>query len=309
MPISVSGVQGLLVGPAVDDPPISGERLSTAWQPVTLPEDVTTLSFQYWPQTGPNAGDDQQYAGLVGQDGEIITLFFTILENSETWQTITADLSPYAGQTLWVYFGTQNDGVGDSTRLIVDEVTLCNASAAVPPPTTTTATPDSPELAVPAATQNDVYTFEQLNFAESVLGGPFDNATYRLGLPSSWELVAGTALDLHLTMLGTLEGLTDAHTPDPATLNLLFNDVLLETTVLQIGQELRISVTIPPAALAGRPLGKRHELELVLDSSHSCGVDQTVSLLIHPDSTFTLPHKITPPEIDLRLFPQPIFSE
>ena len=309
VPTAFTGSRGLLVGPPEGNA-ANRETFSTAWQAVRLPAEVTTLSFWYRPQSGPEAGADQQYAGLIGQDGEIVTLFLNVLEASDEWVPITADVSDYAGQTLWVYFGVLNDGKGDVTRMFVDEVILCVATDAVIPPQPATPVPTLSALSAPPSfSSDDVYTFEEIGFVETTLHGPFDSASYRLGLPANWELVEGVAIQLHLTVLGTATGLPQTTVPSISTLNVFFNDVHITTKVLQVGGGQTLVLDIPIAAVAERSPGGRHELELVLDSSESCDVDNDTMLLVHADSTLVLPYVNTTPNIDLRLFPRPLFQD
>ncbi|MCA9918751.1 MAG: cellulose biosynthesis cyclic di-GMP-binding regulatory protein BcsB [Anaerolineales bacterium] len=300
-----SGSQSLLVGPSAAA--TEQQTLSTAWQSVTMPDNVSTLSFWYLPQSSPQAGNDRQYAGLVGPDGQIITLFLDVQEHSEEWRQLTADVSNYAGQLLWVYFGVENDGVGDASRMFVDQVTLCaeQTNAATTPATAEAATTALQTIPTPAPLAADnVYTFEQLGFGEAVLQGPYDSLSNRLGLPASWDLIEGATLDLHLTTLGASDNLAGT-----ATLDVLFNNVQLTTTALRDGQDQTLTLPIPLAALAARRTGDRHELKLVLNSSESCDVDQTVNVMVRADSTMTLPYQTVPPATDLRLFPQPIFQK
>lgn len=309
--LSYSGNRSLLLGPATDNVAAGRETFSTAWQVVTLPEDVTTLSFWYRPQSGPNPGNDQQYAGLIGQNGEIITLFLNTLEQSDEWLSIVADVSAYAGQTLWVYFGVNNDGNGSATRMYVDEVTLC-ATTAVSIPGITAATPVPTPLPLPPAlpsSATDIYTFDQLGFAQETLRGPFSSTSYRFGLPANWELIDGATVQLNLTTLGADATLPQTPVPTTANLEVAFNTVPLTSISLSVGADETLTLPIPLSALISQRTDGQHELELMLDSSDSCDSNRHVNLVVQTDSHFILPHQTRLPSTDLRLFPQPIFQE
>lgn len=115
---------------------------SDAYQTITIPAGMNaTLRFHYYPVSGettraslaalfapdarePVAGD-LQYALLYSADGSTrLATLLSELSNSQHWQTVTVDLSAYAGQTIRLYFGTYNDGAGGHTALYVDNLSL-----------------------------------------------------------------------------------------------------------------------------------------------------------------------------------------
>ena len=117
---------------------------SSIWQPVAIPADAeqATLSFWIYPvNTGPIEdyhGGDLQLALLldypywsVGSSPVRQTLL-ALRSNSRTWTRYEYDLTPYAGRTLWLYFGTYNNGWagswGNPMAMYVDDVSLLACS-------------------------------------------------------------------------------------------------------------------------------------------------------------------------------------
>ena len=338
-----TGNQGLLLGPPPSINPNMEQTFSTAWQVVTLPEDATTLTFWYLPQTGSIMDADRQYAGLVDLQGETITLFLSNRDSADSWQSYTADVSMYRGETLGVYFGVRNDGLGNTTRMYVDEITLCSETAIIPPslpsatpdissdtlppapalpsatpdissdtlppvPTLPSPTPDISSITLPPVltifdTEKD-YTLSELGFEDELISGPFGSASYPLGLPPNWELLDGVNLTLHLT---TLRLETNTTQPTNPILEVLFNNVLISTVVLQSGEEQFLELPIPPTALAAREPDDRHELKLRIDDNNDC--QEFHKLLVHADSLITLPHSIVSPLIDFQFFPSPFYHK
>ena len=120
-----NGVRSLQVG--LD----SGQRPGrTIWvsarQPVTLPANKqVTLSLWYLPETDPSPGNDKQYIAVLNSNGTIAKLLLSTLTSAADWQFFQADLSAFAGRTVYIYFGAKNDGLGGATRLLVDDVVVC----------------------------------------------------------------------------------------------------------------------------------------------------------------------------------------
>src|SRR5207237_602125 len=59
--------------------------------------------------------------------------------NSQTWTLVTVDMTPYAGQTVVLYFNVHQDGytgfggVGDQTGMYLDDISLNAVTLNVPP--------------------------------------------------------------------------------------------------------------------------------------------------------------------------------
>jgi uncharacterized repeat protein (TIGR01451 family) len=123
-----TGTQALLLAPA-NGPDRPG--LSWARQIVTLPAALgaARLSFRY--RVGSSdAGDGYDWfiAAITGGEGDPVRALKR-QDHPGDWQTVTADLSGYAGQTIGVLFAVHNDGQAGRTWAWVDDVLLCVSAA------------------------------------------------------------------------------------------------------------------------------------------------------------------------------------
>ena len=111
---------------------------STVYQPVTIPADASSavLSFWYWPYSLDSISYDHQMVALLDQSFRLIRTLDVWDSNAQTWLFKSFDLTSYAGQTLYVYFEVQNDGVGNlRTYMYLDDVSLqvCGSRVVVSP--------------------------------------------------------------------------------------------------------------------------------------------------------------------------------
>ncbi len=101
---------------------------SSARIPFTVPDNATsvTLTFQYMPKSGSNAGDDGQYIGILNATQQYTQSIipYGLKDNRDSWLPITFDLAAYKGQTIYLYIGAKNDGAGGGTTLYVDDVSV-----------------------------------------------------------------------------------------------------------------------------------------------------------------------------------------
>jgi hypothetical protein len=113
-------------------------------QQVTIPSSGT-LTFWVWQSTNETSTTySYQEADLLDSNGYVIDNLYTTVSNAQTWAQKSYNLSSYAGQTVWLYFGVHGDGTSGYHDLqYVDDVSLTSGSA-TPTPTPTpapTATP------------------------------------------------------------------------------------------------------------------------------------------------------------------------
>lgn len=119
---------------------VEGDNLfaySSARQLVTVPETAVSATLTLWlSPTTTATSSDAQYL-LIQDEGQntLETLLWT-LENSQTWQPHTFDLSNYIGQTIWIYAGVYNNGLGGITGLYMDDVSLTTCEPPAPGPLT-----------------------------------------------------------------------------------------------------------------------------------------------------------------------------
>lgn len=119
---------------------------SSALQAVTLPAGVSaTLTSWLYPvatssqlaspsvlndPAGEGSGD-AQYILILDEELQIIETLLWTLDNSQSWQSYSADLSHYAGQSFYILFGVYNDGLDGIAGMYVDDsgLTACGPTA------------------------------------------------------------------------------------------------------------------------------------------------------------------------------------
>ena len=112
-------------------------------QRVTIPTSGT-LSFYVWQSTNETStAFSYQEADLLDANGFVIDNLYTTVGNAQTWTLKSYNLSSYAGQTVYLYFGVHGDGtVGYHNLQYVDDVSLTSGATPTPTPTPQpTATP------------------------------------------------------------------------------------------------------------------------------------------------------------------------
>ncbi len=127
-------------------------------QQVQIPTNAT-LSF--WVYQGSNEGQmgyGTKYAWqagyLLNSSGSILTTFYKTVNNTNGWVNYTVNLSKYAGQTDWIYFGCYGDGYSQTyVYQYVDDVAWAGATPSPSPAPTAspTAKPTASPTPVPTA--------------------------------------------------------------------------------------------------------------------------------------------------------------
>jgi hypothetical protein len=118
---------------------------SSARQRVSIPVGSTSAYLTFWikPFSGqinglslpavPTIGHpldevimsgDVQYVLVLDSNFNIINTLIWQLSDSRTWSQYQFNLAPYAGQTIWLHFGTYNDGLDGISSMFVDDVSL-----------------------------------------------------------------------------------------------------------------------------------------------------------------------------------------
>lgn len=103
-----------------------------AWlsRQVTLPLNALALRFET-----AAVNDGQLRVRLVRPDGNSVTLLnWEKLPKANTWVTRSASLTPYAGQTVTLYFDQNDGGQGAGEFRYIDNVTIQTTSAPLYPP-------------------------------------------------------------------------------------------------------------------------------------------------------------------------------
>ncbi len=131
--------------------------LTTVRQLVTLPLGYPLVTLEAWVYTQAQAGADADYQemALLNSSGGMLYRPWQGRQNNSAWQPLMYNVSAFAGQTVFVSFSVNNDGIGGRTAMHVDDVRLraCTSGAAATPTPTGTLAPTSTRTpTVPAAT-------------------------------------------------------------------------------------------------------------------------------------------------------------
>ena len=103
---------------------------SWLYQAVTVPagSEGPTLSFWYWPSTSTTIQYDWQEAQIRDTNGNELAQVFKVASNAQTWTQVNFDLTPYAGQTIQLYFNVHEAGNGNPTYMYLDDVAITASS-------------------------------------------------------------------------------------------------------------------------------------------------------------------------------------
>jgi methionine-rich copper-binding protein CopC len=93
-------------------------------QTIVVPAGHPTLSFWYYPNTTDSVTFDWQEAQIQSTGGATLAQIFKVASNAQTWTHVTYDLTPWAGQTVVLYFNVHQDGFGDPTGMYLDDVVV-----------------------------------------------------------------------------------------------------------------------------------------------------------------------------------------
>lgn len=79
--------------------------------------------FAYWAERSP-LGYDAQYVLVLSESGQVLATLDWDVKNDLSWENLSFDLSPYAGQRIKLHFGVYNDGIGGVTGMYIDDVVV-----------------------------------------------------------------------------------------------------------------------------------------------------------------------------------------
>ncbi|HKU67125.1 MAG TPA: hypothetical protein VJP85_05040, partial [Candidatus Baltobacteraceae bacterium] len=120
----------------VSTPEINGD--SGLCQQITVP---ASGKITFWLYQGTNETSTTyayQEADLLNSAGYVLDNLYTSATTSGGWVQQTYDVSAYAGQSVWLYFGVHGDGYsGGYVYQYVDDVAWSGSSTPTPAPTAT----------------------------------------------------------------------------------------------------------------------------------------------------------------------------
>jgi cell division septation protein DedD len=119
-------------------------------QQVAIPASGTLTFWEYGFSNESSTTYSYQEAALLDSSGATVAELYQAVDETNGWVQRTVNLSAYAGQTLWLYFGVHGDGYsGAYTILYVDDVVLSGAGATPSPTPTPAGTPTPKPTATP----------------------------------------------------------------------------------------------------------------------------------------------------------------
>jgi hypothetical protein len=121
--ISTSGHSGSYSARVGSTNPVNGN--STLTQTVTVPAGTSTLTFWYQPHCTDTITYDQIQMQVRNASGSTLATVLNACSNSGAWTQASLNMSPYAGQTVVLWFNDHDDGyAGDPTYFLLDDVSL-----------------------------------------------------------------------------------------------------------------------------------------------------------------------------------------
>jgi hypothetical protein len=98
---------------------------STLTQTITVPTGSPTLSFWYQPHCPDTLTYDQIQMQIQNTSGTVLATVLNVCSNTGAWTQVSFDMTPYAGQTVVLWFNDHDDGyAGDATYFYLDDVSV-----------------------------------------------------------------------------------------------------------------------------------------------------------------------------------------
>lgn len=161
-------------------PEINGD--AGVCQQITVPSNghITFWAYQGTNETSTNYA--YQEADLLDSSGYVIDNLYTKVANTSGWKQFTYDVSSYAGQTVWLYFGVHGNGWSNGDIYQdVDDVAWAGTSTPSPSPSSSaspTPVPSSSPTSSPApgptgtnSCNNQKFLNDQAAFANGSISG------------------------------------------------------------------------------------------------------------------------------------------
>ena len=113
------GSKAVLLGSKSKTPPKGESKLK---QTVTVPSGSPHLTFWYQPKC---AGADQMKMLIQSTGGATLATVLNGCQSAGSYQQVSFDMTPFAGQTVVLYFGDKDDGKkGQASSFYLDDVAL-----------------------------------------------------------------------------------------------------------------------------------------------------------------------------------------
>lgn len=155
---------------------------------------------------------------------------------------------------------------------------------------------------------DNVFTFNQLGYAEKIMVGPYDSARILFSLPPTWQLIEGGTITLRYTLTVSSKSVNSSNLVG-GMLVVTFNNKVIDTILLDQTGEVTQVIAIPPEAFKPVAADGRHLIGLFFDASVNCdNIDINSNLIVSADSAVQFQHVFTSPVTDLSIFPRPFYQ-
>jgi hypothetical protein len=152
-----------------------------------------------------------------------------------------------------------------------------------------------------------IFTFKELGYSERIMIGPYDSERILFSTPPTWQLTSGGTITLKFNM--SYSGASQGSVVG-GTLLVSFNNVILDTVILDQVGPVTLVLDIPAEAL--KPTGEngRHLINLFFDASVNCNQQKDVNsnLVVSADSEINFKYVNVSPSVDLIKFPEPLYQ-
>lgn len=127
----------------VSTPEINGD--GGLCQQITVPSGGKITFWLYQGTNETSTAYAYQEADLLDSSGNVLDNLYTSATTTGAWVQQTYDVSAYAGQTVWLYFGVHADGYSSGyIYQYVDDVAWAGSSTPTPAPSPTTSPTSGP---------------------------------------------------------------------------------------------------------------------------------------------------------------------
>jgi hypothetical protein len=156
----------------------------------------------------------------------------------------------------------------------------------------------------------DTIDFALLGQKEIILTGPIDQTDMTISLPAGWEIQDGSELHLNLSVLlagsqSNVNQATDTANPVTGHLEVLLNDISLNTFQIDKSGELSDTIILPVTAWSDVLNGKPQLFTFRLVTTDPCSNNFNSTITIRPSSYFVVKHINQPPITELWRLPFP----
>src|SRR5205814_1967810 len=127
------------------------------------------LTFWYQPHCPDSLTYDQIQMQVRSTSGATLATVLNVCSNSGAWTQVSFDLTPYAGQTVVLWFNDHDDGYPtDPTYFLLDDVAVSGSTPPPPSDFSISASPSSLSVAQGSSGSSTISTAVTSGSAQSV---------------------------------------------------------------------------------------------------------------------------------------------